>query len=140
MCSLLLNCAVKMKKWEERMTKVEQLAQSFRSNPLTAPYKPRLWPCQPSSIWNLYPRQSMAITFAQCCKEVTSGFVSVVHISSCVWQEKFSSLSIHSSGCPCFCTGKRKLAHGSKDLPGYQLQRAVALLQVNSNLYLKLRS
>lgn len=139
-CSLLLDCAVRMKKWGERLTKVEQLAQSFRSNPLTARYKPRLWPCQPSSVWNLYPRQSMAITFAQRCKEVTSGFVSDVHISSCACQEKFSSLFIDPSGRPCFCTGKRKLAPGSKDLPGYQLQRAVALLQVKSNLYLKLRS
>ncbi|TNM85901.1 hypothetical protein fugu_008172 [Takifugu bimaculatus] len=63
-----------MKKWGERLTKVEQLAQSFRSNPLTARYKPRLWPCQPSSVWNLYPRQSMAIAFAQRCKEAVHVF------------------------------------------------------------------
>lgn len=64
-----------MKKWGERLNRVEQLAQSFRSNPLTSRYKPRLWPCQPSSVWKLFPRQSMAISFAQTCKEVTSRFI-----------------------------------------------------------------
>lgn len=59
-----------MRKWGDRMKKVEQLAQSFQLNPLTTPYKPRLWPCQPSSIWKLFPRQNMAISFAQSCKEV----------------------------------------------------------------------
>lgn len=63
-----------MRKWGERLKKVEQLAQSFQLNPLASQYKPRLWPCQPSSIWKLFPRQSMAISFAQSCKEVTQDF------------------------------------------------------------------
>lgn len=77
-CSVLFDCIVKMKNWGERLTKVEQLAQSFRSKPLTARYKPRLWPCEPSSVWNLFPRQSMAIAFAHRCKEVTPGFGTVL--------------------------------------------------------------
>lgn len=60
-----------MRKWRERLKKVEQLAQSYQMNPLTSRYKPRLWPCQPSSIWKLFPRQSLAVSFAQSCKEVT---------------------------------------------------------------------
>ncbi|KAF7217970.1 DNA-directed primase/polymerase protein [Nothobranchius furzeri] len=58
-----------MSKWGDRLKKIEQLAQSFQQRPLTTPYKPRLWPCQPSSVWKLFPRQSMAISFAQSCKE-----------------------------------------------------------------------
>ncbi|XP_030581582.1 DNA-directed primase/polymerase protein isoform X2 [Archocentrus centrarchus] len=58
-----------MSKWGARVQKVEQLAQSFQLNPLTTPYKPRLWPCQPSSVWKLFPRQSVAISFTQSCKE-----------------------------------------------------------------------
>lgn len=56
------------------MKKVEQLAQSFQRNPLATGYKPRLWPCQPSSIWKLFPRQSMAINFAKSCKEAVHVF------------------------------------------------------------------
>ncbi|KAM9770474.1 DNA-directed primase/polymerase protein [Menidia menidia] len=63
-----------MSKWGDRLKKVEQLAQSFQLNPLTAAYKPRLWPCQPSSVWRLFPRQSMAIGFAQSCKEAVHVF------------------------------------------------------------------
>ncbi|KAM9856849.1 DNA-directed primase/polymerase protein [Aulostomus maculatus] len=58
-----------MMKWGDRLKKVEQLAESFQQNPLVTRYKPRLWPCQPSSIWKLFPRQSLAISFAQSCKE-----------------------------------------------------------------------
>uniref|UniRef100_A0A3Q0SZ38 DNA-directed primase/polymerase protein n=1 Tax=Amphilophus citrinellus TaxID=61819 RepID=A0A3Q0SZ38_AMPCI len=60
---------LKMSKWGARVKKVEQLAQSFQLNPLTTPYKPRLWPCQPSSVWKLFLRQSVAISFTQSCKE-----------------------------------------------------------------------
>lgn len=63
-----------MRKWEDRVKKVEQLAQSFQRNPLTTCYKPRLWPCQPSSVWKLFPRQSMAINFAKSCKEAVHVF------------------------------------------------------------------
>ncbi|KAE8300229.1 DNA-directed primase/polymerase protein [Larimichthys crocea] len=63
-----------MKKWGDRLKKVEQLAQSFHLNPLASPYKPRLWPCQPSSVWKLFPRQSMAIGFAQSCREAVHVF------------------------------------------------------------------
>ncbi|XP_049426856.1 DNA-directed primase/polymerase protein [Epinephelus fuscoguttatus] len=63
-----------MSKWGDRVKKVEQLAQSFHLNPLATPYKPRLWPCQPSSIWKLFPRQSMAISFTQSCKEAVHVF------------------------------------------------------------------
>ncbi|CAJ1052347.1 DNA-directed primase/polymerase protein [Xyrichtys novacula] len=63
-----------MRKWENRLKKVEQLAESFQLNPLTSRYKPRLWPCQPSSIWKLFPRQSMAISFTQSCKEAVHIF------------------------------------------------------------------
>ncbi|XP_029949548.1 DNA-directed primase/polymerase protein-like [Salarias fasciatus] len=63
-----------MRKWGDRLQKVEQLAQSFHQNPLTSRYKPRLWPCQPSSVWKLFPRQSTAISFAQSCKEVVHVF------------------------------------------------------------------
>ncbi|XP_047434408.1 DNA-directed primase/polymerase protein [Mugil cephalus] len=63
-----------MRKWGDRMKKVEQLAQSFQTNPLTTRYKPRLWPCQPSSVWKLFPRQNMAISFAQSCKEAVHVF------------------------------------------------------------------
>uniref|UniRef100_A0A8C7SQJ0 DNA-directed primase/polymerase protein n=1 Tax=Oncorhynchus mykiss TaxID=8022 RepID=A0A8C7SQJ0_ONCMY len=56
--------------WENRLKKVEQLAQSFQQCPLTSCYKPRLSrPWQPSSIWKLFPRQCMAINFAQSCSE-----------------------------------------------------------------------
>ncbi|KAM6971958.1 DNA-directed primase/polymerase protein [Aplochiton taeniatus] len=58
-----------MRKWESRIQKVELLAKAFQRKPLASCYKPRLWPCQPSSIWKLFPRQSMAISFAQSCKE-----------------------------------------------------------------------
>ncbi|XP_060938646.1 DNA-directed primase/polymerase protein [Limanda limanda] len=63
-----------MSKWGERLKKVEQLAQSFQHKPLSAPYKPRLWPCQPSSVWKLFPRQSLAIGLAQSCKEAVHVF------------------------------------------------------------------
>lgn len=56
------------------MKKVEQLAQSFQRKPLATCYKPRLWPCQPSSVWKLFPRQSMAINFAKSCKETVHVF------------------------------------------------------------------
>lgn len=75
-----------MKKWGDRLKKVEQLAQSFHLNPLASPYKPRLWPCQPSSVWKLFPRQSMAIGFAQSCREVTRDPTGCWTISSvCVF-------------------------------------------------------
>ncbi|XP_074519324.1 DNA-directed primase/polymerase protein [Halichoeres trimaculatus] len=63
-----------MRKWEDRLKKVEQLAQSFQLNPLASRYKPRLWQCQPSSVWKLFPRQSMAISFAQSSKEAVHIF------------------------------------------------------------------
>ncbi|XP_021164818.2 DNA-directed primase/polymerase protein [Fundulus heteroclitus] len=63
-----------MSSWGDRLKKVEQLAQSFQQNPLTTPYKPRLWPCQPSSVWKLFPRQSLAISFAQSCREAVHVF------------------------------------------------------------------
>ncbi|KAG7485189.1 hypothetical protein JOB18_005058 [Solea senegalensis] len=63
-----------MSKWEDRLKKVEQLAQSFQCNPLTTHYKPRLWPCQPSSVWKLFPRQCLAVSFAQSCKEAVHVF------------------------------------------------------------------
>ncbi|XP_054460505.1 DNA-directed primase/polymerase protein [Anoplopoma fimbria] len=63
-----------MRKWGDRLKKVEQLAQSFQLKPLATHYKPRLWPCQPSSVWKLFPRQSMAISFAQSCKEAVHVF------------------------------------------------------------------
>uniref|UniRef100_A0A8C6U8I9 DNA-directed primase/polymerase protein n=1 Tax=Neogobius melanostomus TaxID=47308 RepID=A0A8C6U8I9_9GOBI len=63
-----------MKKWEDRVKKVEQLAQSFQKNPLATSYKPRLWPCQPSSVWKLFPRQIMAINHAKSCKEAVHVF------------------------------------------------------------------
>lgn len=56
------------------MKKVEHLAQWFQLHPLTARYKPRLWPCQPSSVWRLFPRQSQAIVFAQKCREAVHVF------------------------------------------------------------------
>ncbi|XP_010863692.2 DNA-directed primase/polymerase protein [Esox lucius] len=56
--------------WGNRLKKVEQLAQSFQQCPLSSVYKPRLSrPWQPSSIWKLFPRQCMAIHFAQSCRE-----------------------------------------------------------------------
>ncbi|XP_070842083.1 DNA-directed primase/polymerase protein [Chaetodon trifascialis] len=63
-----------MSRWGDRLKKVEQLAQSFQLNPLASRYKPRLWPCQPSSVWRLFPRQSMAMGFAQSCKETVHVF------------------------------------------------------------------
>ncbi|XP_008409909.1 DNA-directed primase/polymerase protein isoform X2 [Poecilia reticulata] len=63
-----------MSRWGERLKKVERLAQSFQQNPLTAPYKPRLWPYQPSSVWKLFPRQNLAISFAHSCKEAVHVF------------------------------------------------------------------
>uniref|UniRef100_A0A8C2X7G5 DNA-directed primase/polymerase protein n=1 Tax=Cyclopterus lumpus TaxID=8103 RepID=A0A8C2X7G5_CYCLU len=63
-----------MRKWGDRMKKVEQLAQSFQQKPLATHYKPRLWPCQPSSVWKLFPRQCTAISFAQSCKEAVHVF------------------------------------------------------------------
>ncbi|XP_044045084.1 DNA-directed primase/polymerase protein [Siniperca chuatsi] len=63
-----------MRKWEDRLKNVEQLAQSFQVNPLASRYKPRLWPYQPSSTWKLFPRQIMAISFAQSCKEAVHVF------------------------------------------------------------------
>ncbi|XP_043969915.1 DNA-directed primase/polymerase protein [Gambusia affinis] len=63
-----------MSRWGERLKKVERLAQSFQQNPLTTPYKPRLWPNQPSSVWKLFPRQNLAISFARSCKEAVHVF------------------------------------------------------------------
>ncbi|XP_037554160.1 DNA-directed primase/polymerase protein [Nematolebias whitei] len=63
-----------MSRWGERLKKVEQLAESFQQHPLTTRYKPRLWPCQPSSVWKLFPRQNMAVGFAQSCKEAVHIF------------------------------------------------------------------
>ncbi|KAL6110743.1 primpol [Pungitius sinensis] len=63
-----------MTKWGDRLKKVEQLAQSFQQKPLATHYKPRLWPCQPSSVWKLFPRQCLAIGFAQSCKEAVHVF------------------------------------------------------------------
>ncbi|XP_035492082.2 DNA-directed primase/polymerase protein isoform X2 [Scophthalmus maximus] len=63
-----------MSKWGDRMKKVEWLAQSFQLNPLATRYKPRLWPCQPSSVWKLFPRQSPAVSFAQSCREAVHVF------------------------------------------------------------------
>lgn len=63
-----------MSEWGARLKKVEQLAQSFHQNPLASPYKPRLWPCQPSSVWRFFPRQNPAISFAQSCKEAVHVF------------------------------------------------------------------
>uniref|UniRef100_H3DL21 DNA-directed primase/polymerase protein n=1 Tax=Tetraodon nigroviridis TaxID=99883 RepID=H3DL21_TETNG len=64
----------RMERWGERLNRVEQLAQAFSSTPLSSRYKPRLWPCQPSSVWKLFPRQSLAISFAQTCKETVHVF------------------------------------------------------------------
>ncbi|XP_077575790.1 DNA-directed primase/polymerase protein isoform X1 [Stigmatopora nigra] len=61
--------AKKKKDWGERLKKVEQLAKAFHHNPVVSQYKPRLWPCQPSSVWKLFHRQSMAIGFALSSKE-----------------------------------------------------------------------
>ncbi|KAJ8001231.1 hypothetical protein DPEC_G00192190 [Dallia pectoralis] len=56
--------------WGKRLKKVEQLAGLFQQCPLSSAYKPRLSrPGQPSSIWKLFPRQCMAIHFAQSCRE-----------------------------------------------------------------------
>ncbi|XP_028327775.1 DNA-directed primase/polymerase protein isoform X2 [Gouania willdenowi] len=63
-----------MSGWGDRVKRVEQLAQAFELNPLTTRYKPRLWPCQPSSVWKLFPRQSMAISFTHSCKEPVQVF------------------------------------------------------------------
>ncbi|XP_071359369.1 DNA-directed primase/polymerase protein isoform X2 [Trachinotus anak] len=63
-----------MRKWADRLKKVEQLAQSFHLSPLATRYKPRLLLCQPSSVWRLFPRQSLAISFAQSCKEAVHVF------------------------------------------------------------------
>ncbi|XP_029364684.1 DNA-directed primase/polymerase protein [Echeneis naucrates] len=63
-----------MSKWRDRVKKVELLAQSFQLNPMATRYKPRLLPCQPSSIWKLFPRQSLAISFSQRCKEAVHVF------------------------------------------------------------------
>ncbi|KAM9792562.1 DNA-directed primase/polymerase protein [Neosynchiropus ocellatus] len=58
-----------MERWRDRLKRVEQLAEMFQQKPLSSRYRPRLWPCQPSSVWKLFPRQSLAISFAQSCKE-----------------------------------------------------------------------
>nr|XP_057928643.1 DNA-directed primase/polymerase protein [Doryrhamphus excisus] len=58
-----------MSKWGQRLKKVEQLAEAFQNNPMVTRYKPRLLPCQPSSVWKIFPRQNLAISFAQSCKE-----------------------------------------------------------------------
>uniref|UniRef100_A0A3P8UXC4 DNA-directed primase/polymerase protein n=1 Tax=Cynoglossus semilaevis TaxID=244447 RepID=A0A3P8UXC4_CYNSE len=63
-----------MSRWGDRLKKVEQLAQSFQHQPLATRYKPRLWLCQPSSTWKLFPRQSLAFSFARSCKEAVHVF------------------------------------------------------------------
>ncbi|CAL9700137.1 unnamed protein product [Knipowitschia caucasica] len=63
-----------MSKWEDRLKKVEHLAHCFQKNPLTTGYKPRLWPCQPASVWRLFPRQSLAVHFSKTCKEAVHVF------------------------------------------------------------------
>lgn len=125
-----------MKKWGDRLKKVEQLAQSFQQSPLATPYKPRLWLCQPSSVWKVFPRQSVAISFAQSCREVSKAFLMLPYLIS-VWlslilcdQKCADSHTMQFLGCACFCTWKRTGGPGSKDLSGHQLQWAVALLQV----------
>ncbi|XP_061685419.1 DNA-directed primase/polymerase protein [Syngnathoides biaculeatus] len=61
--------SARMKKWRERLKKVEQLAEALHRSPVIPRYRPRLWPRQPSSVWRLFPRQSTAIGFAHTCKE-----------------------------------------------------------------------
>ncbi|KAL4640537.1 DNA-directed primase/polymerase protein [Arapaima gigas] len=56
--------------WADVVQQVERRAQSFQSQPLSSPYKPRLSrPWQPASVWKLFPRQSGALAFAQGCME-----------------------------------------------------------------------
>ncbi|XP_063074678.1 DNA-directed primase/polymerase protein [Engraulis encrasicolus] len=56
--------------WRERVKQVENLAQSYQKTPLCSKYQPRLaQPSQPSSTWRLFPKQSLALAFAQTCKE-----------------------------------------------------------------------
>lgn len=127
-----------MSKWGARLKKVEQLAQSFHQKPLASPYKPRLLPCQPSSVWRFFPRQNLAFSFAQSCKEVQRA----AETTSAVTVEDFLHWKLYIktswcyfslfTGCACFRSRERTVTTRSKDLPGHQLHRAVALLQVNT--------
>ncbi|KAJ8271765.1 hypothetical protein COCON_G00106240 [Conger conger] len=66
---------LKRSKWGDRVKKVESLALSFQHCPLASPYKPRLSkPWQPETLWRLFSRQSDALGFAKCCKEVVHVF------------------------------------------------------------------
>lgn len=107
---------LRMSKWADRLRKVEQLAQSFQLYPLATRYKPRL--CQPSSVWKLFPRQNMAFSFAQSCKEVTQDFADAGLSQQSVPQIWHLCLTFYR---PCtFLHLKKKrhlLAKGSTWLP-----------------------
>lgn len=74
----LVSQTLRMSRWGDRLKKVEQLAQSFQHQPQATRYKPRLWLCQPSSTWKLFPRQSLAFSFARSCKEVETNPPSTI--------------------------------------------------------------
>ncbi|CAL8328794.1 unnamed protein product [Merluccius merluccius] len=57
------------RRWEDRVQRVEVLAQAFLHAPLQAAYRPRLRGGQPSPVWRLFPRQSPAMSFMQACQE-----------------------------------------------------------------------
>ncbi|KAK0142473.1 DNA-directed primase/polymerase protein [Merluccius polli] len=57
------------RRWEDRVQRVEVLAQAFLHAPLQAAYRPRLRGGQPSPVWRLFPRQSPAMGFMQACQE-----------------------------------------------------------------------
>ncbi|XP_066574283.1 DNA-directed primase/polymerase protein isoform X2 [Amia ocellicauda] len=57
-------------KWAEKVKRVEHLAQWYQQWPLSSLYKPRLsMPWQPSSVWRVFPRQTLAFSFTKSCKE-----------------------------------------------------------------------
>ncbi|XP_048364955.1 DNA-directed primase/polymerase protein [Sphaerodactylus townsendi] len=58
------------RKWEERVRDIEELASQYQRKPLCSRYRPQLSkPCQPSSVWKLFHRQTQAFNFAKNCKE-----------------------------------------------------------------------
>lgn len=106
-----------MRKWGDRLKKVEQLAKSFQQSPLATPYKPRLWLCQPSSVWKVFPRQSMAINFAQSCKEVHRALLMLVCASdcpSCVLRNVLTFVLCNSQAVHVFALEREECTEGQR--------------------------
>ncbi|KAM8843451.1 DNA-directed primase/polymerase protein [Synchiropus picturatus] len=104
-----------MERWRDRLKRVEQLAECFQQKPLSSRYRPRLWLCQPSSVWKLFPRQSLAISFAQSCKESVHVFALEKENTSA--GQRIFLVTSYSELWHYYRTFRRSLMHGYEVIP-----------------------